>query len=277
MHNKNVKKRKTMKFEEFKNTIKKGQKKGIKAKGENPIASKHFGGPKSGDKAVATLENLDEAATLFGDMGDFKKNFLAMDGFVFSKESENSANVPAASTLPSVDFKNNWKKHGWSYTTHRGYCTEVNNSRDNKLDLSTSAKFESVDELAAFVEKAVMGDGWKKKGWVATKLTKPEKREYNKDSRNDRAIAYQHPALGIIAFDFLDSTLRRRNWDRDKIEYRFQVIASFMNDKAYFGEISKAGDGELKSAVDAFMDGKNEKEAKAIMDYIKTKFNINTF
>ena len=60
MHNKNVKKRKTMKFEEFKNTIKQGQKKGIKLKGENPIASKHFGGAKTGDKAVATLENLGE-------------------------------------------------------------------------------------------------------------------------------------------------------------------------------------------------------------------------
>lgn len=218
-------------------------------------------------KLFESFNLLNEAKNLFGDMDEYKERFKAMEGFAFSKESERTSGIPRV--FPELDLKDNGPKDGWNYMTLRAYCNETpNRANRDQSAIEFGAKFENTKELLDFVITKVIGPN--KKEWKATTVRKSAYK--SKDNKNDKLIAFQHPALGFIVFNVVDSTFDRRGYragTNDGPEYRFQVIAYFMNDKKYVGDISKHDD--LDKKTDDMLAGLSKEQIKAVWSYIKQK------
>ena len=218
-------------------------------------------------KLFESFNLLNEAKNLFGDMDEYKERFKAMEGFAFSKNSEQTSGVPKV--FPELDLKDNPSKDGWNYMTLRAYCNENPSSANrNQSAIEFGAKFKDTKELLDFVTSKVMGPN--KKEWKATTIRKSAYK--SKDNKNDKIIAFQHPALGFIIFNVVDSIFDRRgyrNGVNDGPTYRFQVMAYFMVDKKYVGDISKHDD--LDKKTDAMLAGLSKEQIKAVWSYIKQK------
>lgn len=211
---------------------------------------------------------MNEDKTLFGDIDEYKERFTSMEGFTFAKPEGPTAAIP--NHFPELDLKSDTSKYGWNYTTLRAYRNEDPSSVNkeaprNQGAIEFGAKFENTKELLDFVIDKVIGPN--KKEWKASTVRKSSYK--TSDNKNDKYVAFQHPALGFIIFGVVDSALTRRSYKSGPSEYRFQVMAYFMNEKKHVGKISNYSD--LDKKVDNMLDGLDPEEVKAVWNYIKQK------
>ena len=197
-------------------------------------------------------ECLNESATLFGDIDDYKMRFREMlpsDSIKRVEEQGATAVIPDE-FINGYASKGNWRKDGWNYAN---IMIDILDTEENRKKFT-----KSKDVVNHIYDTVIKQD---KKSWTALGVKKPmSKFDFNK---NDLASGYENPALGFIFFDIFDSSTdgRMRN------NYLFRIRGSFMNQNQSWGEITKLGIN--KEEIDTLIAG-DKKRAAAIKNYIES-------